>query len=158
MIELYGWVKWMHIVSATLLLGTGIGTAFQLWAAHRRRKSAALAAVARNTVWADWLFTAPTAVAQPVTGLALVHITGVDAGASWLVASWALYAVAMACWVRVAQLQYRVARLAEHAHGSSTTLPEAGERAMREWFRLGWPALAALLATLALMVMKPTLW
>ena len=158
MIELYGWVKWMHIVSATLLLGTGIGTAFQLWAAHGRRESAALAAVARNTVRADWLFTAPAAVMQPATGLALVHIAGIDPQASWLLASWALYAVAMACWVRVAWLQYRVARLAEHAHGSGTALPEAVARAMREWFRLGWPALAALLATLALMVMKPTLW
>ena len=158
MIEFYGWVKWMHVVSATVLLGAGIGTAYQLWAAHRRRETAALAAVARNTVRADWLFTAPAALVQPATGLALVHIAGIDAGAGWLVASWALYAVALGCWVRVAWLQYRVARLAERSHRSGTALPEAGERAMREWFRLGWPALAALLATLALMVMKPTLW
>ena len=158
MSELYGWVKWMHIVSATLLLGAGVGTAFQLYAAHRARQSAALAVVTRNTVRADWLFTAPATVAQPVTGLALIHLGGFDAQASWLIASWGLYAGAIACWARVVWLQHRVAKLAEDAHRTRTEPPVAYQRAMREWVGLGWPAYTALVTTLGLMVMKPTLW
>lgn len=50
--------------------------------------------------------------------------------------------------------QYRVARLAAAAAARNAPLPPAYDRAVRLWFRLGWPAFLALVAVFALMVSK----
>ena len=77
--DAYLLLKYAHVVSATLLFGTGLGTAFHGWMAHRSGDRAAIAVVGRNVVLADWLFTAPAVVAQPVTGVALARLRGVRA-------------------------------------------------------------------------------
>jgi uncharacterized membrane protein len=156
--DAYLWLKLAHILSATLLFGTGLGTAFQMFAAHLRRDAAAIAIVSRNTVLADWLFTATAGVLQPLTGLLMAHLAGYDLLESWLVASYALYAIAGSCWLKVVQLQYRVRRLAVAASERREPLPDAYFRAMRLWIILGWPAFASLVIVFALMVIKPTLW
>ena len=71
-------IKILHIVSATILFGTGLGTAVQMWLTHRSGDPRALAVVARNVVRADFFFTAPAVVVQPVTGAALIAPTGAD--------------------------------------------------------------------------------
>jgi uncharacterized membrane protein len=76
-VDPYLLLKCAHVVSAALLFGTGLGTAFHGWMAHRSGDGAAIAVVARTVVLADWLFTAPAVVAQPVTGVALAHLAGV---------------------------------------------------------------------------------
>ena len=157
MSDAYTLVKFLHIGSAILLLGAGLGNAFHFYAAWRAGTNATLAVVARHTVWADWLFIAPAAVAQPVTGLALMALGGIDPAAGWLLASWALYAVAIGCWLRALRLQYRVADLAARAPCPHAAPAGACRRHLREWFWLGWPALAALVAAVALMVAKPDL-
>ena len=158
MSDAYQWVLWTHILSATLLFGTGLGTAFHLYATHLRGNVSAIAVAARNTVLADWLFIAPAAVFQPASGLVLVLMGEFDLLESWLVATYVLYAIAAACWIPAVWLQYRVRRLAEAAVTTGTALPATYFSAMRVWFALGWPAFAALLVVYALMVMKPTLW
>ncbi len=90
MSEPYLWLKWLHIVSATVLFGTGIGTAFQMWMAHRSGSIEAIAVVARHTVLADWLFTLTAGLVQPTSGVALALVTGQGLAAGWLVASYAL--------------------------------------------------------------------
>lgn len=52
----------LHIVSATVLFGTGIGTAFVVWRAYRSGEVATIAFAARHAVIADWLFTTPAVV------------------------------------------------------------------------------------------------
>lgn len=158
MSEPYLWLVWAHILSATLLFGTGLGTAFHMLATHLRGDVAAIAAMTRNTVLADWLFTATSGVVQPVTGFLIVFTGGYDPLAGWLVATYVLYAIAGLCWLKVVQLQYRMRRLAIAAHETGQALPAAYHAAMKLWFALGWPAFLALLAVLALMVMKPDLW
>lgn len=69
-------LKWLHILSSVLLVGTGFGSAYFLFFANRSRNVAALAVVTRLVVRADWWFTTPTAILQPVTGLALAHLAG----------------------------------------------------------------------------------
>src|SRR5690606_31652706 len=100
-------VKWLHIVLSTLIFGTGIGSAFYLLFASLRRDAALAAGVARMVVWADWLFTATTAVLQPLTGLWLVHLGGVPLSTPWVTWSIVLYVVAIACWLPVVDLQIR---------------------------------------------------
>lgn len=158
MIDPYLALKWLHLVSAAVLFGTGLGTALHMWLAHLSGDLRAIAVVARNVVRADWWFTAPSAVAQPLSGLALVHLAGYDPFESWLVAAYALYAVAAICWLVVVRLQIEARDLAVAAACDGTALPPAYHRAMRAWFALGWPAFVALLATFWLMVAKPAIW
>jgi uncharacterized membrane protein len=156
--ELYFPLKTLHILSATILFGTGLGTAAQMWLAHRRGDAAAIATVAGNVVLADWLFTAPAGLLQPLTGLGLAHLAHWPLLAPWLIATYALYAAAFLCWAPVVVLQMRARDLAVEAARRGEPLPEAYYRCMRAWVALGWPAFLALIAVFALMVAKPELW
>jgi hypothetical protein len=69
-------VKWLHILSSTLLFGTGLGSAFYMFFASRTRDARAIAVVVRYVVVADWAFTTPTMIVQPLTGFYLVHLAG----------------------------------------------------------------------------------
>lgn len=151
----YLWLKLVHILSSTLLFGTGIGSAFYLLCVVRRRNVAVIAAVARIVVMADWLFTATTAVLQPLTGLYLVHVMQLPLHTSWLAASLALYALAIACWLPVVRLQIRMRDSAEASARAGTPLSPQFQRDFRTWFVLGFPALGAFLAIFWLMVFKP---
>ena len=158
MSNLFLWIKWVHILSATVLFGTGLGTAFHLFATHLRGDVSAIAVAARNTVIADWLFTAISGVVQPLTGLLMIQMARYDYFESWLVATYAFYAVAVACWLKVVQLQYRIREYAIGAVERGECLPREYHRAMKLWFILGWPAFASLVIVMALMVMKPEIW
>lgn len=151
-------LKLVHVLSATLLFGTGLGTAFFMWFTHRGGDVASIATAARLTVRADWLFTTPAVIVQPLTGIALMRLIGYPLDAPWLVAAMALYVLAGACWLPVVVLQLRVRDLAAAALRERTPLPAAYHRCMRRWFALGWPAFLAMLATFWLMVAKPVLW
>jgi len=154
----YAALKFVHIVSSTLLFGTGLGTAFFMWMSHRSGNVAAIATAARITVRADWLFTAPAVVVQPISGVCLMHMVGYPATTSWLVAAVALYLVAGACWLPVVWLQLRMRDFALGAHRSGSDLPAQYRRYMRLWFALGWPAFVSVLLIFWLMVAKPALW
>jgi uncharacterized membrane protein len=157
MSSLYGWIKLLHVLSAAVLFGTGLGTAFHMWLAHRSGDVRAIAAAARSTVLADWLFTTPAILLQPATGLLLANLAGIDLGEPWLRLVYALYALAGACWLPVVWLQLRVRTMAGAALAGNTQLPAAYQACMRAWFWLGWPAFAAVLAIYALMVTRPDL-
>lgn len=154
----YLWIKWVHILSATVIFGTGMGTAFHMLATHLRGDVDAIAAMTKNTVLADWLFTSPAAIVQPVTGFLMIYMTGYDPLESWLVVTYALYAVAGACWLKVVQLQLRMRRFAAAASERGDSLPPDYRRAMKLWFILGWPAFLSLMIVFALMVMRPDFW
>jgi uncharacterized membrane protein len=138
-------VKWLHILSATVLFGTGLGTALHIWLTHRRGDMRAIASTLQNVVWVDWVFTGTSGIVQPVTGFLMVRMAGFDPLAPWLVASYALYVLAFACWAPVVWLQIKCRDMAIEAVKSGSTLPERYHRYMRRWFWLGWPAFIALL-------------
>jgi uncharacterized membrane protein len=156
--DAYTLVKWLHVLSATLLFGTGLGTAFHMWLAHRHGDVRAIAATTRSTVLADWLFTLLSGIAQPVTGLVLVYLLGYRLTESWLVATYALYALAGGCWLIVAKLQIDCAGLAREAAEAGLPLPSGYRWRMRLWFALGWPGFLSLLVVFWLMTAKPILW
>ncbi len=158
MSEAYLWIKVLHVVSSAVLFGTGLGTAFQMWMAHRSRDPGSIATVSSNVVMADFLFTMPAIVVQPVTGFALVWLAGFDPLASWLIAVYVLYAVAGLCWLPVVWLQIQVRNMAWAALAADRPLPADYGRYMRIWFGLGCPAFAAVAAIFWLMVSKPELW
>jgi uncharacterized membrane protein len=158
MSDWYFTLKLLHILSSTVLFGTGIGTAFSMWAANRGRDPRVIAAVTRNVVLADWLFTTPAVIAQPLTGFALVYLLGYSLTSPWLLTSIALYGFVGACWFPVIGLQLRMRNLARHAVTNGEALLPAYDRYYRLWFLLGWPAFVGVIGIFALMVWKPILW
>lgn len=149
--------KWLHILSSTVLFGTGIGTAFQMVWAMRSNDTRVIARVAGGVVLADWLFTTPAGLAQPATGLWLVWLAGYDMTEGWLLATYALYVLAFICWAPVVHLQIRIRDLARAAAQNRQDLPQAARRAYAIWFALGWPAFVALMLVFWLMIAKPDL-
>ena len=147
-------VKTLHIVSATFLFGTGVGSAFYLWRAHRGQDPRVIAGVASYVVQADWIFTTPTVVFQPLSGAWLVYAAGYP-WSGWVAVSLALYAVAGACWLPVVLLQLRMRDLAAESVRQDTPLPARYRRYARIWFWLGVPAFTAMMAVFFLMVFKP---
>lgn len=148
-------VKWLHVLSSTVLFGTGLGSAFYMFFTNRTRDPRAIAVVVRRVVIADWLFTTPTGVLQPLTGFYLVHLAGFDWGAFWIEGSIVLYLVAMLCWFPVVWLQTRMAHMAEAAVATGSELPALFWRYHRLWTALGVPAFVGFVAVFYLMVVKP---
>lgn len=150
-------LKSLHVVSASVLLGTGAGIAFFMWRAHATRDAATVAAVARIVVLADFCFTAPAVLVQFASGVGLAMAAGFPLSTPWLAWAIALYLFVGACWLPVVWLQLRARDLAAQAAREGSPLPADYHRAMRWWFGLGWPAFAAVLAIVWLMVAKPSL-
>jgi uncharacterized membrane protein len=148
-------VKWLHILSSTLLFGTGLGSAFYMFFTNLTGDVRAIAVVTRRVVWADWLFTTPTAIIQPATGLYLVHLAGLPISMRWLAWSIALFILAGACWLPVVWIQIRMAALAERAAREQTPLPALFWRYHRIWTALGVPAFLAFIVIFYLMTVKP---
>ncbi|TXI31480.1 MAG: DUF2269 domain-containing protein [Ottowia sp.] len=151
----YGTLKTLHVLSSTLLFGTGLGSAFYLWRAARHGDAAQFAFVARQVVLADWLFTATAVVFQPLSGWLLARTAGHPLDAGWLQASYGLYLLAGACWLPVVWLQYRLRDLARDAARLQQPLPARWHRCLCLWFVLGWPAFGAVALIFWLMVNRP---
>jgi uncharacterized membrane protein len=152
----YFLLKSLHIVSASVLLGTGAGIAFFMFMAHRTRDLRALQVVTRHVVLADWLFTAPAVVVQPLTGFLLMTELGWPAAGPWLRAVMGLYLMVGCCWLPVVWIQHRLAKCVGAA-ANIEALGAAYWRLYRIWLALGVPAFAGVLALVWLMVAKPWL-
>ncbi|MGE5492074.1 MAG: DUF2269 family protein [Actinomycetota bacterium] len=150
-------VKWLHIVSSVLMVGTGFGSAFYLFFTNRSGNTAAIATVGRLVVRADWWFTTPAVIFQPLSGLWLAWQAGWDWQSHWLLLSVALFFLAGICWLPVVWLQIRMARMSQAAHAVGGALPERYWRYARFWEWLGYPAFSAMVVVYFLMAVKPDL-
>ncbi len=148
-------VKWLHILSSTLLFGTGLGSAFYMFFASRTGDPRTIAVVVRYVVIADWAFTTPTIIIQPLTGFYLVQLAGFPVTSTWIAASVALYLLAGACWLPVVWMQIRMRDMARQAAAAGGDLSARYWRFLRWWVALGVVAFLALVAVLYLMVAKP---
>jgi uncharacterized membrane protein len=154
--------KWLHILSSTVLFGTGIGSAYYMLraclAARREggRHPATAALVIRHVVQADWLFTTTTIVFQPLSGWYLARAVGYPLTAPWLLWTYGLYLLAGACWLPVVWIQLRMRDLANDATRLGEPLPPRFWRLFAVWVALGIPAFVALVVVFWLMVAKPS--
>ncbi len=153
----YNLLKWSHILSAFLLFGTGLGSAFYKWMADRSGIIEAQAVTARHVVLADFLFTTPSAIYQPISGYFLLQQLGIPLSEPWVALSFALYIIAGLCWLPVVWLQILMRDLVGDAVKKGQPLPMDYHRLARIWFWLGWPAFVSLIAAVWLMVAKPDL-
>jgi uncharacterized membrane protein len=150
-------VKWIHILSATLLFGTGLGSAFYKWCADRNGNLAVIAHTNRIVVIADWIFTTPTVIIQPITGLWLLHLMGIPLNQGWVIIALLLYVIAGACWLPVVWLQIKMRDLSIAANKNQCPLNSLYHGYFRAWFWLGLPAFSAMIIVYLLMVFKPTI-
>lgn len=150
-------IKTLHILSSVLLVGTGFGTAFYMFFANRSKSVEAMAVVGRLVCRADYWFTTPAVIIQPVSGLWLAHTAGFAWSSPWLLASIALYILAGMCWLPVVWLQIRMAQMAHAAAEHKQPLPARYWKYARHWEWLGYPAFIAMVVIYFLMVTKPSL-
>ena len=151
---LYLSLKYVHLISMVLLFGTGLGSAWYKWMADRSGNTGHIGVTNRHVVLADWLFTTPTIVIQPLSGLGLLWVMDIPLVTPWVIASLALYVLAGVCWLPVVWLQIQMSELATAALEQQTALPERYWQYARWWFWLGVPAFSAMLCIVLLMVFK----
>jgi uncharacterized membrane protein len=148
-------VKYLHVLGAVAILGTGAGIAFFMLMAHRSGDPEFIARTAGVVVIADFLFTAAAATVQPVTGFLLLSASGIPVTETWVMLSLVLYAVAALFWLPVVWMQMRMRNLAREAAAAEAALPPAYDRLFRLWFLFGFPGFGSVLAILWLMIAKP---
>lgn len=148
-------IKTLHILSAILLFGTGLGSAFYKFITDRSRNLPAMTFTNRHVVLADWLFTTPAVIVQPITGVWMAHLAGLPLDTLWVWLSIALYLIAGACWLPVVGLQIRMRNEANAAFAANRPLDSRYWHDARLWFWLGVPAFTAMVAVVFLMVHKP---
>jgi uncharacterized membrane protein len=149
----YEIAKVIHVLGTVLLFGTGMGTAFFLLMAYRSRDLDAIRVTARHVIIADWLFTTPAVVVQPITGVVLMLLLGYRFDTAWFAAVVVLFVLTGACWIPVVFIQYRLRDLAISAT-SFEALPPEFHRLMRRWIALGVPAFSSVLLIVVLMVTR----
>jgi uncharacterized membrane protein len=148
-------VKWLHILSSTVLFGTGLGSAFYMFFASRTGDARVVAKVVGLVVIADFIFTTPAIIVQPLTGYWLMHIAGFPLATPWIAWSIALYLLAGAAWLPVVWMQIRMRDMAAAAANAGTALPARYFQFLRLWVALGVVAFLALVVVFYLMVAKP---
>lgn len=153
--DVYFTVKTLHILSSTILFGTGIGIAFFMFCSRFAKTIQERYYAARATVLADYIFTLPAVILQPLTGIWLIINGGYDAHTLWLSWTYGLYILVGLCWLPVVWIQIRLKRMLAHCHAENLEIPANYDRLFRIWFILGWPAFLSLLAIFFLMVAKP---
>lgn len=147
--NIYLWIKLVHILSAAVLFGTGMGTAFFMLRAYLSQNDEAMMVTTQTVVVADWIFTTPAVVIQLATGLWLTSNLNIALDSPWFIAVISLYAVIGLCWIPVVWIQVRIKNM----------IAAGARRAdyrnlMRAWTALGVPAFASLIVIFYLMVSR----
>lgn len=151
----YELLRFLHVIGATVLLGTGAGIAFFMVISHRSGEPGLIAHVAGIVVLADTVFTATAAIFQPITGYLLIREVGYDLMEPWVVLSLVLYVFVGMFWLPVVWIQIKMRDLARQAVADNAALPARYQRLYRIWFACGFPAFLAVLAILWLMLTRP---
>ena len=113
--NLYSWIMLLHILSATLLFGTGLGIAFFMFRAYLSDNREAMKVTTRNVVLADWIFTTPAIIVQLVTGLWLTWQLGIPFGSAWFIAVLSLFIFVGICWIPVVRIQIHIRQILHKA-------------------------------------------
>ncbi len=151
-------LKLLHIFSAIILFGVGLGTVFYKIMADRSGNHAAIAVTSRHVVQADWWFTTPTVIVQPLTGILMAQRLAMPLNDNWLLMTVVLYVLTGICWLPVVYLQIRLRDIAVDSLNKNQPLPYSYRYYSLIWMWLGVPAFFAMIAITTLMVFHGSLW
>ncbi|MCZ7681256.1 MAG: DUF2269 domain-containing protein [Sandaracinaceae bacterium] len=147
-------LKAIHVFASMLFLGLGIGSVFYKLRAYRSGDPAALAFCDREIVLADWLFTVPSGVLLPATGLWMAHLYRLPLTTPWILVGVGGWALAGLTWLPAAFLQIRMRGMSARALERGEPLPPAYRSAHRAWMTLGLPSFTAAMFVLWAMIAK----
>ncbi len=147
--SVYLWIKLVHILSATILFGTGLGTAFFMLKAYLSKNDQAMQITTSTVVMADRIFTTPAVVIQLATGLWLTRKLNIPFDSWWFIVVVSLYALVGICWIPVVWIQIRIRNLI--ADGESR---DSYQKLMQIWVALGVPAFSSVVLIFYLMVSR----
>ncbi|MDX2082381.1 MAG: DUF2269 domain-containing protein [Rickettsiales bacterium] len=148
-------LKLIHVISSTILFGTGIGSAFYMFMANRQKDVRVIYSTVKNVVIADWIFTTPAAVIQLISGIFLAKNQGYSLEDNWLVFGVALYFFAGFCWLPVVWMQIKMRDMAKISVTKNIALPKLYWKMNRWWIVLGSLAFPAIIIVFYLMIFKP---
>ena len=148
-------LKYIHIISSTILFGTGIGSAFYMFTANRRKNIENIYFTVKYVVIADWLFTTPAVIIQLISGTILVKIAGYEFTDLWIIWAYILYFFVLICWLPVVWMQIKMRDMAQHALKTNTKLPNKYWQMDKWWITLGSLAFPAVMVIFYFMVFKP---
>lgn len=148
-------IKFIHILSGTVLAGTGIGIAYFMFMVNRSDNIQAIAVTVRNVVLADWIFTTPAIIIQLITGIWLMKLLHYSFSSAWFIAVTGLFMLIGCCWIPVVFIQYKLKEIAERQQAGNIQFDGQYKKLMKLWISLGLPAFAAILIIFWLMVVKP---
>jgi len=148
-------LKYIHIISSTILFGTGIGSAFFFYVANRRKIIGEQYFVARYVVIADGLFIAPSVAIQLMTGLALIYFGGYQITDKWVMLGLSLYFFTGVCWLPVVVLQIKMRNIAKEILENGAELPQRYWQYNTWWIILGALAFPTIISVFYFMVFKP---
>lgn len=150
-------LRWLHVIGACVLIGTGAGIAFFMVMAHRTAIPSLIAHTAAVVVIADLIFTASAAVIQPMSGALLAWGMGWPLTEGWIVLSLALYVLVGLFWLPVVYLQIQLRNEAADSATRGVGLSPRYHRLYKIWLACGLPAFTAILAIVWLMLTRPAL-
>ncbi|HQQ74552.1 MAG TPA: DUF2269 domain-containing protein [Pseudomonadales bacterium] len=154
LVDNYLLLKYIHIICAFVLSGTGAGIAFFMLMASRTKNISAISVTARHVILADWIFTTPAVIGQFITGVLLMRYLHYSFTSIWFLSVASLFLFIGCCWIPVVFIQYKLKKMAE-ASEITGELNEGFYFAMKWWVTLGVPAFIGILVMLWLMVFKP---
>ena len=152
---LYFAFKYLHMLGAIVILGTGAGIAFFMLMAHRSGNADFIARTSAVVVIADALFTLTAVIAQPITGGILMRLSSTAISERWLAVSLVLYLIAGLFWVPVVFKQIEMRDLARSAAEKRMPLPPHYFALFRRWCAFGVPGFGSVMIILWLMIAKP---
>jgi len=151
----YQIIKTIHIISSAILFGTGAGIAFFMYRSQFTENVSKKYYAVQNTVIADYIFTLPAVIIQPLSGFWLISQGGYNWTDLWLVITYVLYIIVGLCWLPVVWIQIQLKNMLAESIGSGVELPDRFQTLFKIWSTLGFPAFLGLIAVFFLMVFKP---
>ena len=150
-------LKYIHIISSTILFGTGIGSAFYMFMANIRGDIEGMRFAVRHVVIADWIFTTPAVIVQLLTGVAMTHMAGMSLAEGWILWALILYVFTGLCWLPVVWIQIKMRGMIRQAEQGDLPLTPHYWILNRWWIALGSLAFPAVMVIFYLMIFKPSL-
>ncbi len=151
-------MKYLHILSAVIMVGTGFGSALYVFFANRSGSLTVQHFANSMVVRLDWYLTTPTVIIQPLTGWWLIQHVGWQWNSAWLMSAYILYLLIGLAWLPVVWLQVKMYRCTAQALRLNTALDERYIIYQRYWERLGYVGFSGAIVVFYIMVSKISLW
>ena len=150
----YNTLLFIHITSVILMIGVGGGSAFYKFMADRSGNLEVIVHINKLVVLADWLFTTPSIILQPISGFMLMHLMGYGLENLWVFISVGLYIFSILLWLIAVYLQIRMKKIAIVYQNKRRELDKDYFRFVNYWVWLGVFSFFAMIGIFYLMIFK----